>query len=162
MNINNYTPPRSSSNPVLFIIFALVGLGLLAGALFSYQSTAQNISTRSLAIGHVVGFEVHSDSEGDSYVPVVEFASADGQTVRTTSFAGQNVIVSGDYSFGQTVEVYYNPDNPGDMFINDFLHTWFVAALLGGLGLLFLVIDVVVFFFTRAMTRAYGVGQTWQ
>ena len=121
------------------IVFLLVGLGMLGFGGWSYLNTRSQMESWGNVPGEIVDFSHYSDSEGgSSTVPVVQFTTEDGQSVTAEPYQERNTTVDVDgYRVGDEVEVFYNPDNPRDMFINDFMHVWFVPTLMGGMGTLF-------------------------
>jgi len=127
------------------VIFLLVGLGMLGFGGWSYLNTRSQMETWGSVTGEIVNFSHYSDSDGgSSTVPVVEFTTAAGETITAEPYQERNTTVDVDgYRVGDEVEVFYNPDNPRDMFINDFMHVWFVPTLMGGMGGLFGVIGAI-------------------
>lgn len=121
------------------LIFLLVGLGMLGFGGYSYLNTNNQMNEWGRTEGQVIDLSRYSDSEGgSSIVPVIRFRAEDGQEYTAEPYQERNTTVDApNYRVGDTVEVIYNPDNPNDMFINDFMHVWFVPALMGGLGALF-------------------------
>jgi hypothetical protein len=119
--------------------FVVLALGLLGFAGYSYLNTQRRMDSWVRVTGEVVDYERTSDGEGGTItMPVVEYTTTDGDVVRARPYEERNTDVdAGGYDIGDTVTVYYNPENPRDMFINDFMHVWFTPVLLGGLGTLF-------------------------
>jgi uncharacterized protein DUF3592 len=122
------------------LIFAGVGaLELLIGAFFFFR-TRSFLERAVSASGTVVGFATsHSSEGGTSYHPIVEFQAADGQAHRFQDSMGSNPP---GFEEGESVPLKYDPSNPGKARINKPFRLWFVAGLLGGMGLLFLVIGL--------------------
>jgi hypothetical protein len=127
------------------VIFLLVGLGMLGFGGFSFLNTRSQLQTWGHTTGKIVSFEYRSDSDGGTLtVPVVRYRADDGQEYTATPYEQHNTTVDVDgYGVGDEVEVIYNPDDPQDMFLNDFMHVWFVPALLGGLGGFFALIGAI-------------------
>ncbi len=127
--------------------FGLIGLGLLAGALFSYRSTQAWLSTSATAAGTVIGYERRTDSEGAlSYFPVITFTPANGDEIEFTSSTGSS---SRGYAIGASVPLRYNPALPFDAAIDTPLDLWITAGVLGFLGLVFTVVGVGLLWFFR-------------
>ncbi len=126
------------------IIFLLVGVGMLGFGGWSYMNTRNQMESWGNVQGEVVAFSYYSDSEGGrSTVPVIEFTTTEGDTLTAEPYQERNTTVDvNGYDVGDEVEVYYNPENPRDMFINDFMHVWFIPTLMGGMGGLFSVIGL--------------------
>jgi hypothetical protein len=127
------------------IIFLLVGLGMLGFGGYSFLNTRSQLETWGHTTGEIVSFEYRSDSEGgDLTVPVVRYRADNGREYTATPYEQHNTTVDVDgYRVGDEVEVVYNPDDPQDMFLNDFMHVWFVPTLMGGLGGLFALIGAI-------------------
>jgi hypothetical protein len=121
------------------VIFLIVGLGMLGFGGWSFLNTRGQMESWGHAEGEIVNFSHYSDSDGGTLtVPVVRYTTADGQEITAEPYEERNTTVDVDgYRVGDTVEVIYNPDNPRDMFLNDFMHVWFVPTLMGGMGGLF-------------------------
>ena len=129
------------------LIFVLVGLGLLAGATYSYRSTQEFLRTARPATGEVIGYARRTDSEGEiSYFPIIEYTPAGAEEpIEFISSTGG----TRSYAVGARVPLRYDPalpfsaaiDSPGDL--------WLAAGVLGGLGALFTVIGGVIFWLFR-------------
>jgi len=92
--------------------FAAIGLAMLAGTLFWYQSVKSFVAEASVAQGTVVELaRSQSGSDSPTFRPVVRFKAADGQAVEFTSSSGSNPP---SYRRGETVEVFYRPSDPQD------------------------------------------------
>jgi hypothetical protein len=129
---------------VVFSIFPLVGLGMLAGAFFSYQKTNSFVKEAAKAEGTVVDLVVvrliqdnRRPTTSYSYRPTIRFMNSQGTEVEFTSQTGSNPP---SYSKGQKVEILYKPDKPQDARINDLFPLWGDSILLAGMGGLFLII----------------------
>src|SRR5687768_15489955 len=127
------------------IIFLLVGLGMLGFGGWSFMNTRSQMESWGNVEGRIIDFSYYSDSEGgSSQVPVVQFTTTDGESITAEPYQERNTTVDvNGYDVGDEVEVFYNPENPRDMFINDFMHVWFVPTLMGGMGGLFSVIGAI-------------------
>jgi len=114
------------------ILFAVVGLGLIAIAIALALSTRGFVRRASRAEGVVVGLNA-----GESH-PEIEFTPASGPRV---SFS-QGGFISG-YKQGRRVEVLYDADRPARTArVNAPGALWFVPVLLGALGIAFLCAGV--------------------
>jgi hypothetical protein len=128
---------------IIKYVFSLFGIAMLAGGLFAYQHTRSFLATAARAEGTVVEVIHQRSSDSSTYKPVVQFATADGRQVEFTSSVGSNPPA---YSKGAKVEVLYQPSSPEQARINGFLDLWLLPAILGGMGAVFTLIGVVVFF----------------
>jgi hypothetical protein len=123
------------------MLLLLVGLALLVfGSLFGF-TTYRRVRTWTHTPGRVVEVVTEIGDEGGAItLPLVEYTTSDGQVMRARPYEARGTRLSASYQVGDRVEVIYNPANPGDMFLNDFTHVWFLPALTLGLGLLASVI----------------------
>ncbi|MBK5971170.1 MULTISPECIES: DUF3592 domain-containing protein [Thiorhodovibrio] len=126
------------------ILFALIGLVLLAIAAFAYDRTTGFIDTALSTTGTVVELTRSSQSGsssggGSTYRPVVRFQDRQGTTIEFVASVGSNPP---SHRPGETVEVLYPPDDPHKATLRSVLQLWFTEILLGGLGSLFLLIGL--------------------
>jgi len=115
---------------IFFLVFGLIGSGLLVGACFAISSTLSFRSNTKRADGVVVELSW----SGGSATPVVQWTDAKG---------GVHKVVGGvsskppSYSVGEKVDVRYDPAQPDRARIDGFLENWFAALILGILGTVF-------------------------
>lgn len=145
----------------LIIIFLCVGILMLVGSLFAWNSTRRFIAHAQTTTGRVVELVEVRDKDGGSstWKPVVRFAAPNGKNVTFSSSFSSNPA---QYDVGESVEVLYLPDAPQDARIKGFGSLWFGATFLCGMGFLFAAIGAGFLFATRAGDRkkkylmAYG------
>ena len=122
----------------LSVLFGVIGLGLLAGALALALNTRSFISTAKTAQGSVIELIEKRDSDGSvTYTPVVAFTADSGSNVNFTSSFSSNPA---SYDVGEAVEVLYSPDNPNEARIRGFGSLWLGPTILGGIGTVFAAI----------------------
>ncbi|MEX2160601.1 MAG: DUF3592 domain-containing protein [Anaerolineales bacterium] len=116
---------------LVFFGLGLVFLGLAiaiwaSGAVFRLQ--AERVT------GTVVEVELRHYADGNSYCPVVRFTTRDRQI-----FTHYSDICSwpASYEQGQQVGMYYDPDDPQQVQLDDFFGIWFLPLLFGFMGLVF-------------------------
>lgn len=124
------------------LLFGLIGTALAVAAYWAYSHTQGFIDQALSAQGTVI--ELSRSSSGSStsggsstYRPVVVFQDHNGQRVEFIASVGSNPP---SHRKGDRVEVLYRRADPQDAAIDSFLHLWFTASLLGGLGMLFFTI----------------------
>lgn len=127
---------------IVKFVMLVVGVAMLAGAVYMYRDTRSFLAGAVHAQGTVVDFDRNdsTDSHGHrsvSYYPVVQFADAGGRRIEFTSNSGSNPPA---YSRGEAVEVLYHADAPDKARINGFMSLWFGPLLVGGMGVLFTAI----------------------
>jgi len=130
--------------------FLLPGLGLLAGAGFAAW---QEIDFRRGAVeveGRIVAMRATSDSDGDRvWTPVFAFKLPDGREVRV---AGSYASSPPCCRVGDAVRVRYDPAHPERAAMEGFMSSWFLATLLGGLGVVFTGVGLLL----RRLLRRVG------
>ena len=82
--------------------------------------------------GRVVGHESRTDEGAVFYLPVVEFADAQGVVHRFTSVAGRS---RRSPAVGARVRVRYLREDPGVAYIQSFLHMWAAPLAFAVLGI---------------------------
>jgi len=116
------------------LTFGCVGFVLTALAVFFLVRTRSFISTSQQAQGTITQMVYGSDSEGGGYTPVFRFRTLEGQEVEVSGNIRTNPP---QFKVGETIEVLYDPQNPGKARIKKGFNLYFVPALLGFLGLVF-------------------------
>ena len=132
---------------------------IIVGCAWGYQRYAlyrEGVTTQ----GHVVEIRAdwRKDDEGRmraySY-PVIEFRSSVEKQHR---FTGDNTAFD-SFEAGESVNVLYDPRNPGDARIVSFVQFWLGPVAVGVFGFLFLAGGVGAFFMIRSIdmvTRKTG------
>lgn len=116
-------------------IFSVVGLGMLIGAMYAYQSQQKFLKTAQTTEGTVQELVYSRSKKGSgTYHPVVAFEASDGKHYTFHSDMGTNPP---SYNVGERVEVRYNPTNPYDAMLTGFWSMWGLIAIFGGLGTIF-------------------------
>ncbi len=143
MQVTTYrmTAARTSSKAAHIIgwFLLLAGVGLLVGAGFAVWS---EVEFRRIAVetdGRVVQMLSHSSrsSSGGSsrtYTPVFAFRLPDGKEIRVEGGVSSNPPCC---TVGEAVRVRYDPAQPDRAAMTGFMSSWFVATLLGGMGITF-------------------------
>jgi hypothetical protein len=134
--------------PRIIVLGALVlGMLLLAGAGYAAW---REIAFRRIAVetdGRVVEMLRGSgsrDRDGRSsvtYRPVFVFALPDGKQVRAEGSVASNPPCC---SVGDRVRVRYDPTRPDRAAITGFVESWLVTAILGGMGVVFAGVGLVL------------------
>lgn len=139
-------------------IFLVIGLGLLAGSFFAVRSELRFRDGAVETEGQVVELLARRSSGSDrrdsvSYVPVFIFTLPDGTKRRVEGSVSSNPPCC---TVGERVRVRYRPEAPERAYMVGFMESWFVAVLLGGMGLIFTLIGTLVF--RRAGPRSVVLG----
>ncbi|UII34008.1 DUF3592 domain-containing protein [Fulvivirga ulvae] len=122
---------------ILTIVFGLVGVIMLGVAIHLYTSNRSFVREAEQTVAIVVS---------NPSQPVFEY-EINGQIYTYYSNVESDPP---SYSMGEEVPIYVNPSNPNDVLINTFMDRWFLISLLGGMGVIFLGVSMLVFFAARA------------
>ncbi|WP_435015957.1 DUF3592 domain-containing protein [Tundrisphaera sp. TA3] len=136
-------------------IFAVVGLGLLAGGFWSYRSSQRFVAKAATAEGEVVRLIRQEQPDRVSYRPLVRFRTPAGRAVEFTPATSSDPPA---YAAGDRVEILYDPARPESASIRSFFDLWGVAAILGPLGFVFSAIGLGLLAF-RVRERASEIGR---
>ncbi|MET3371069.1 hypothetical protein ABIC89_000102 [Variovorax boronicumulans] len=135
-------------NPTRLItrIFTLVGALMLLGAWLLYQNTTKFIASAGKAQGEVIALQSagsSSRSNSPTWRPLVRFTLPSGAIVEFSPSSSSNPPA---YDKGEVVGVFFNPANPQDARLDGFFDLWGGAAIVGGLGAIFLAMGVAMHF----------------
>jgi hypothetical protein len=135
-----------STDLTLGIVFSLVG-GLLALiGLFLFIRTRIFIGNAQEVKGTVLQLvysRSSSSSSGGGYAPVYQFRTIDGQSITIQDSLSSNPP---GFQVGQEIDVLYESGNPQKARINKWMNLYFVPVLLGGMGLIFGGVGIVIVF----------------
>ncbi len=131
---------------IIKYLFAIIGLGMLVGAFFSFRHTQDFIAQAVTTQGRVIDLHVSRSTSRDSnnnsresitYYPIVEFTDRNGQSI---SFQSNTGSYPASYDRGDLVEVLYLPEKPRDAAINSTGSLWAGTIVLSSLGGIFFAI----------------------
>jgi hypothetical protein len=128
--------------------FTAVGVAMLLGAAFWYQSTRSFIATAIDAEGTVIELQPVRSTDSTTYRPIVRFEDQRGQRIEFSSATSSNPP---GYSQGEKVSVLYPAADPHDARINGYFSLWGGATIIAGLGGVFTLVGVGIIFGTRFM-----------
>lgn len=132
----------------VILSFIPVGFGFLlfAIAVIIFVRTRIFINKAQEVKGTVVEMVYRRKStkrNGGGYLPVYQFRTIDGKKITAKDSLSSNPP---RFQVGQEIDVLYNPENPHNARINNRLNLYFLPALLGGLGLLFGGMGIIIVF----------------
>ena len=119
---------KQLTGPIIFMFAGLLFFAIGSG-MTMHQRTLEKQGIE--APGVVIDLQEHSDSEGSTYSPVVQFKTNNGQSVEIVSSYSSSPP---EHEIGESVIVVYPPDKPENAIIKgdgQLLHIIFM--LLGGL-----------------------------
>ena len=129
---------------IIGIVFSLVGELLLVIGLFIWFRTRSFINSSQETKGTVVRMLYSSDSDGSGYAPVFKFTTITGQSVEVAEKVYSNPP---QFREGQVIDILYDPQNPNRARVKKWSTLYFVPLLLGGMGVLFGGIGVLLLIF---------------
>lgn len=124
------------------IVFGLVGVSMLVGAWLLQRNSSTFIASASKAQGEVIALESVGSSRRNSsptWRPRVRFKAPSGAIIEFAPSSSSNPPA---YSEGEVVGVFFNPSNPQDARLDGFFDLWGGAAIVGGLGAVFLAFAI--------------------
>ena len=135
-----------STDLTLGIVFSLVG-GLLALiGVFLFIRTRVFIGKAQEVKGTVIQMvysRSSSSNSGGGYAPVYQFRTLDGQNIVVQDSLSSNPP---RFQVGQEIDVLYESGNPQKARINKWMNLYFMPVLLGGMGLIFGGVGMVIVF----------------
>lgn len=144
-------PGTASLNPMgcvrvvakgVAIFLMVVSLLFLAIAFVIYFAQERSIANSQRVAGVVIQMKT---MEGGASAPVVEFEWKGGtRTYESTYYSDPP-----DYHQGQRLSLFVNPDDPEDITLDTFADRWALIVGLSVPGAFFLLISIVVLYFTR-------------
>ena len=120
------------------LIVAFIGISLIAGGWFLYQSNASFMRTAVKTTGTVQRVVSGVESNGHNgyttvYSPVVDFKTASGQSIEFQASSSSTI-----YSPSQSVTVYYQPASPNEAQLASSASSW-VSIVLIAVGVLMVI-----------------------
>ena len=126
-------------NKAFSIVFTGIGLfAIIIGLLIfiSSQTKLNKLKTNGFKTEATIS-SIHSSSDDESTTVFVTFTTLDGREITTTL----NYYSSSMYT-GQTIELYYDPENPGKVMVDSNFFIVF-PLVFAGCGSIFLIIGIV-------------------
>lgn len=125
---------RSTAMLLMFpALFGLIGLCLLAPALWTGYQSWHFLYVAQSAPGSVIALDWQDDTDTSLARPVVRYEiRGDPYQINGATWASSSA-----YAVGEQVQVLYPPDQPSAARIYSWFDFWFLPALLGGIGLVF-------------------------
>lgn len=141
----------------LFILFALLGMGLLIGGIITYTRQRRRFAGMTPVNGEVIDLrrEVVNPGKPGILCPVVRFTSAAGQEVEFQSAFGSRPAM---HKVGQRVRVLYDPAEPHNAEIDSAVARGLSAAVMLAMGAIFLCLGCGFLAFYAIFKVAAGSG----
>ena len=128
---------KRTKNPtfIVFLVFALVGLGLLIGSVFLFLDNMRFMDAAKETTATITDIYTSRDSDGDtSHTVYVKY------TVKGNEYEGKLNYYSSGMREGKSVKVFYNPDDPEDFRGGG---SSIASYILAGMGLIFFMIGFI-------------------
>ncbi|MFO7528444.1 MAG: DUF3592 domain-containing protein [Marinobacter sp.] len=126
----------------LRVILVLLGVGMLVGAFFFFQSTSAFLETATAKPGVVTDLVRSRSSDSYAYYPLVRFEDEQGRLTEFLSSSGSNPP---SYSRGETVRVLFTPGETDSARIDGFFSLWGATLIIGCLGGVFFLLGAGMF-----------------
>ena len=147
LTMQNSNPRKKKPAFVFAFAFGLLAALVLYMAHATYQSSRHSVEEFRTASGRVISLKViDSDRTGRTEAPVVQFQTSNGTEIIFESEVGSNPPSHG---VGETVEVFYDPEDPQKAVINSFVHLWLLPTVLAGVGGIFILVSLIAFYVAR-------------
>jgi hypothetical protein len=159
---------RGEQLTVAIVFFLVGGVMALAGLVWRW-SNQRSLRGREQATAIVTAVESRESGPEDSvkYFPTLQFTTAGGQFIEVTparirtgtTLGGLVTVDESDngydtrYEVGDEVGVYYDPAQPTDVILRDFNRLWTGPLVVGGLGLCFAPLGLLLGLWTLARQR---------
>jgi ABC-type multidrug transport system fused ATPase/permease subunit len=127
--------PGNKNSKFVGPIFTLVGLVAIGVAIYLGIDRWNFLGRAEMSEGTVLEYKRHSDEDGTTYYPIVEYKSPN--TSQTITFQHDVGSSNRSYRIGAEVPVLYDPENIRDAIIDEGLWNWFGPIIIGVLGLSF-------------------------
>ncbi|WP_125722859.1 DUF3592 domain-containing protein [Flavobacterium ustbae] len=131
---------------IIKYVFLIIGLALLAGAFYFYQSKQAFLNRAVKVQGTVTALIPSRSDNSTTYKPVVSYTTKEGKQIEFTSSVSSNPP---SYHEGESVEIFYDPADPYDADINGFASLWLAPLILGILGTVFFLIGFLIILFGK-------------
>jgi Protein of unknown function (DUF3592) len=139
------------------ILLGTGALCLVVGAGFAIE-TATFILRATHAAATVVRLDEQTDNDGNlNYAPVFAYTASDQRQYTVRSIVATNPP---GFEIGESISVLYLPSNPAHARISSFWQLWFVAFILGVIGIAHGLIGGCLAWFTRSRKPAATGGPT--
>ena len=131
------------NNLCITMIMGLVGGILVLIGFVILMRTRSFMASAQQTKGTVIRMVSSSGSDGISYAPVFQFKSINGATIEVAEKLYSNPP---QFKTGQEVDILYDPQDPQHARVNKGFNLYFTPALLGGMGLLFFGVGIILLF----------------
>jgi len=138
-----------------FLIPGIIML-VIAGGLYYVHSNF--VATGVQVQGTVIKSQRHLgvDAGNDVFAPIISFTTLDGQTEQ---FEVALQTSPPAHQIGDKVPVIYDPKKPSNANINSVVDLYLAEIIVGGIGFVFTVIGVIVFFLIGSRQKNSGMIQ---
>jgi len=131
-------PAGSPAAALIGLLLVVIGLGASVGAIAIERHERRIREGAVHTTGTVVNLLKRQNGRmaGSSLAPVIRFETAAGEHV---DFTAPVSGIRSPYKAGDSVPIFYHPDNPSFADVDDMMSRWAGTALAGGVSLVFLI-----------------------
>ncbi|QHV93666.1 DUF3592 domain-containing protein [Spirosoma endbachense] len=125
---------------LFFGLFALIGTVFAIAAYLSWQSTQRIVQTGIETKGLVIDTRYSRDKKGrttTAQAPVVQFVTSAGKPI---TYYSQTYTTPASFNVGDTVTLWYMPDNPQEDITLEGVDGWLLPGVFGLFGVVFSLI----------------------
>lgn len=129
------------SNLILNLAFGAMGLLVIGIAIVVWMRTREFISKAQETKGVVIRMLSKPGSKGGIiYAPVYQFRTMDGRTIEVEE---STYSKPPQFQEGQSVYILYDPQNPEEARVKNWMNLYFLPLVLAGMGMIFVGIGIV-------------------
>ncbi|MDZ4714437.1 MAG: DUF3592 domain-containing protein [Cytophagales bacterium] len=133
ISIHSFSQDNTFPKIITYVLGAL-GTFFLAMAIFLLYSDQRSVQTFTKTKGVVVANLIAPDAEGPTYAPEVTYKwEGEEWTYRSGSYSNPP-----SFQIGEQVDLYVDPSNPSNVFIDSFSQRFVGITILGVLGVILL------------------------
>ena len=121
------------------IIFVLAGLIMLMIGIFLISTTFLFMNNAIKTKATIIDL-VDIGRDGGGLAPVFLFENEGGAFIKIESNTSSPIET---FEVGDTIEIFYDPNNPYNAKINSFVQLWFIPTFLSLLGILFVILTLI-------------------
>ena len=129
---------RATVSKMAHAISAIIGAGVIVGALYWADHLHTYIDKAVRTHGTIVSQKSSTSDSSTTYAPIIEFTPYKSGTIRFTSSISSS---SPSWEVGDSVFVYYDPDNSSDAMMDRGWFNYFFQLMLGLVGLIVFVVS---------------------
>ncbi|RKS87595.1 uncharacterized protein DUF3592 [Orbus hercynius] len=138
-----------------FLLILALGILLLAATVYLFMQQWSFVNNSQQTVASVIDYHssFSSSTKGENkryYYPILTFTDQTGQTVTFKSNVG---TVEPSYQIGEHIEILYNPAEPDNAAVNNFMAIWGGVIALGLFGIILFGAGIIFFWLSRRKNK---------